>query len=148
MLETREAAEALLTFSRRPGHTVREVVEVDSADPAEFVWLEYLFRFDASHRKHFRPVGDRHLLHCVWELTVEALSDPNFLSHQPGPENRARKKRGGRPVDTDKRLQKRIVEAWDTGRYKRYADLARELGLDEKTVELAIDRDRKPTKQT
>jgi hypothetical protein len=60
-----------------------------------------------------------------------------------GTKPKGKLKRRGRPADTDAKGDKRIFEAWNTGQYKGYADLARELGKTEKEVSLAIDRHRK-----
>jgi len=54
-----------------------------------------------------------------------------------------RKKHRGRPADTDPGADKRIYDAWKSGQYKRYADLAQVLKLREKDVARAIDRHRK-----
>jgi hypothetical protein len=54
------------------------------------------------------------------------------------------RRRPGRPSDTDHARDRRISEAWDTGRYTNLADLAREFGLPgAKAAERAIDRHRK-----
>jgi hypothetical protein len=49
----------------------------------------------------------------------------------------------GRPFDTDRKQDKRIWDAWQTRQYAKYADLARNLGMPEREVEKAIDRERK-----
>ncbi|MBL8800097.1 MAG: hypothetical protein JNM56_39810 [Planctomycetia bacterium] len=55
-----------------------------------------------------------------------------------------RAKRGRKPDPAiDPRQDRRIAEAWDTGRYKDYADLAREKHLTKHDIQLAIDRHRK-----
>jgi hypothetical protein len=51
-------------------------------------------------------------------------------------------KKRGRPKVTDAKQDKRIVDAWATGSYKRYEELARELGLKKVDVGTAIDRHR------
>ena len=51
--------------------------------------------------------------------------------------------RRGRPVDTDPKADKRVYEAWKTGRYNTQADCARELGMEEKQAKDAIERHRK-----
>jgi hypothetical protein len=53
------------------------------------------------------------------------------------------KNKGGRPPDTDRALRKRIVDAWSTGRFAEYKDLARELNVKEIEVRRAIDAARK-----
>jgi hypothetical protein len=54
----------------------------------------------------------------------------------------ARQKRRGRKPGTDPKADRRIADAWRTGSYKEYKDLAREVGMSEREVGLAIDRDR------
>jgi hypothetical protein len=56
--------------------------------------------------------------------------------------NRRRRKRG-RPGDTNTVADERIWNAWRTGRYKAYRELALEFGISERETELAIDRHRK-----
>lgn len=51
--------------------------------------------------------------------------------------------RRGRPVDTDPQADQRIDDAWKSGRYNDYEELARALDLQRRQVELAIDRHRK-----
>ncbi len=60
----------------------------------------------------------------------------NWLSTTPT------KRRGRRPA-TDSRDDQRIVNAWDTGNFRTYADLGRELHLTTSEVRKAIDRHRK-----
>lgn len=56
----------------------------------------------------------------------------------------------GRPADTNPTEDRRIYDAWKTGRLKTYAELAAELRLPERDVRLALDRHKKrlsrPTK--
>ena len=58
---------------------------------------------------------------------------------------RKRRKRG-RPIDTDLKLDKRIFDAWSTGSHRTYAELAKALGIPERDVPPAIDRERKRRK--
>ena len=51
-----------------------------------------------------------------------------------------RKKKGGRPSDTDHDADRRIYEAWKTGQYKTYKELAREKGVKRRTIVLALQR--------
>lgn len=51
--------------------------------------------------------------------------------------------RRGRPQDTDPKADARVFDAWQTGNYKKFADLARELKIERRDVKLAIDRERK-----
>lgn len=57
-------------------------------------------------------------------------------------EPKPKPKRRGREPDTDPKADKRIAEAWGTGRHKTYADLAHELGRPPLDVRRAIDRHR------
>lgn len=69
---------------------------------------------------------------------------PPASQTEPGQSEARRKSKGGRPSDTDKALRKRITEAWATGRFARYEDLARELQVKEIEVRRAVDAARKP----
>ena len=53
------------------------------------------------------------------------------------------KRNRGRPQDTDEAEDKRIYDAWKTGRYRKYADLAAEKAISPPDVKRAIDRHRK-----
>jgi hypothetical protein len=55
-----------------------------------------------------------------------------------------RSQRRGRKPDPsiDPKADKRIADAWTTGAYRKYADLARELGIEQREVSLAIERHR------
>jgi hypothetical protein len=50
-------------------------------------------------------------------------------------------KRGRKP-DTDPMVDKRVADAWGTGRYKTYEECGNALGMTKKDVKRAIDRDR------
>jgi hypothetical protein len=54
-----------------------------------------------------------------------------------------KRKRGPKGPRTDPHEDARIFDAWKSGRFKDYADLARELHLKRRDVELAIDRHEK-----
>jgi hypothetical protein len=54
-----------------------------------------------------------------------------------------KRKSGPKGPRTDPLEDKRIFDAWKTGRYKDYKDLARELHLERRDVKLAIDRHEK-----
>jgi hypothetical protein len=54
----------------------------------------------------------------------------------------AKKRNRGRPVDTDRKDDKRIYEAWKTRQYKTYADCGQALGKPERETYLAIERHR------
>jgi hypothetical protein len=61
-----------------------------------------------------------------------------------GQSRKRRKRTGGRPSDTDHVRDRRIYEAWNSGRHATFVDLARELDLpNAKAAERAIDRHRK-----
>jgi hypothetical protein len=72
-----------------------------------------------------------------------AASDPTSKRRQAREGNRGPHRKRGRPSDTDSKTDERVFQAWNTGRYRAYADLGRELGMDRKKVEKAIDRHRK-----
>jgi hypothetical protein len=72
----------------------------------------------------------------------------------PQPEHRIepstpkqRKRRGGRPRDTDIERDRRIAIAWASRKYRRYIDLEVEMKLKPGEVERAIDRHRKLQKR-
>jgi len=53
------------------------------------------------------------------------------------------KKKRGRPTDTDSHAaDRRIYEAWQTHQYKTHKELAREKGMDERAIMLALHRHR------
>jgi hypothetical protein len=58
----------------------------------------------------------------------------------------SRKSNRGRKPDTDAKADRRIAEAWDSGHYPTYEDLANELGMDKRDIERALDRHRKRSK--
>jgi hypothetical protein len=78
-----------------------------------------------------------------------SLADaPERPSHTPTPgvvpkpqAKRARGRPGGTPK-SDPAKDRRIFDAWSTGRYDGYFQLARELGITRRQVERAIDRER------
>jgi hypothetical protein len=49
----------------------------------------------------------------------------------------------GRPADSDPRADKRIVDAWKSGQYRKHKDLAMALGMRATEVTQALDRHRK-----
>ncbi len=61
----------------------------------------------------------------------------------PGPATNPRKRRGGRPADTDPKRDARIAQAWSTGEYGTYAGLEHAFKLKPGDAERAIDRHRK-----
>jgi hypothetical protein len=58
-----------------------------------------------------------------------------------------KRRKRGRPADTDTKADKRIYEAWKSQRHKTYADLALALGITTRTVKEAIDRHRQRLKR-
>jgi hypothetical protein len=54
-----------------------------------------------------------------------------------------RRPRRGRPADTNQKEDRRVADAWRSGAYATYEDLARALNKTKREVELALDRDRK-----
>jgi hypothetical protein len=58
-------------------------------------------------------------------------------------EAKAKRCKRGRPPDTDPKADKRIWDAWQSGQYKTYGDLARELRISDRAAETGIDRHRK-----
>jgi hypothetical protein len=82
------------------------------------------------------------------ELSLDQVADlfhdrgvPPPDSLFPASSQRGAKKRpGGRPSDTSAKEDRRIAEAWETGRYASYEALAQALGKTKREVSLAIDR--------
>jgi len=70
------------------------------------------------------------------------LGEDDEQAQSPQQNGKARR-RPGRPLDTDPLEDKRIADAWKTDQYRRYADLARELGKSNQAVADAIERERK-----
>jgi hypothetical protein len=66
---------------------------------------------------------------------------PTLATPHEAPPKPTRK--GGRPRDTDADEDRRIAEAWGTGAYAAYSELAAALGKTDRDVELTIDRHRK-----
>ena len=57
-------------------------------------------------------------------------------------------KKFGRPRETNVSEDRRIAEAWETGRYKRHEELGHELGKSKLYVRQALDRHRKRSGKT
>ncbi|HMQ14581.1 MAG TPA: hypothetical protein PKC49_01285 [Phycisphaerae bacterium] len=70
------------------------------------------------------------------------LNAPALLRLLPGARAVSVPKKRGRKPDTDAKADAKIVEAWNTGRYRTHEELARELGIDARYVRLAKDRQR------
>jgi hypothetical protein len=62
----------------------------------------------------------------------------------PSPKKRGRPS----PSEKEKAEDRRIVEAWETGHYRTYRELARELNSKPRLIEMAIDRHRSRKKST
>jgi hypothetical protein len=69
------------------------------------------------------------------------------LPQTPAPPSGKTGKRRGRKKVYDPKADRRLADAWATGQYKRYADLAAEKGMSAKAVELALGRHRKRQRQ-
>jgi hypothetical protein len=67
------------------------------------------------------------------------------LAQPESERNKARQR--GRPPDRDATKDRRVKEAWKTGRYKSYDELSKELGVPRRQVQLAIDAERKRQKR-
>jgi len=81
--------------------------------------------------------------------TIETSRGPSSrTAKMPSPLVPRRRRRGGRPRDTDAKQDKRIADAWQTGRFAGYDDLARELGKTKRDVRMALDRHRKRAGKT
>ncbi len=72
---------------------------------------------------------------------------PSAKTNAANAETEKRRRKRGRPRDTDPKADKRIADAWQSGQHKTYADLARELKKSEREVRAAIDRHRQRLKR-
>jgi hypothetical protein len=87
------------------------------------------------------------------QLESEVVPAQPVAESDPSPRKKGRKKTGrrrGRPISSVETADARIVAAWNSGQYKNYEDLARELKIlnrnnrpDASKVEQALDRHRK-----
>jgi hypothetical protein len=70
------------------------------------------------------------------------LGQPNRKKLNGRGEKKGLKTKGkrGRIPDTDEKRDQRISDVWKAGHFKRYADLAREMNIEEYEVKAAIDR--------
>jgi len=66
----------------------------------------------------------------------------NTSLRRPPATPKPRRRRGGRPSDTDPMEDRRIAEAWETGRYGSLEDLARAFHKTKPEVKRALDRHR------
>jgi hypothetical protein len=102
-------------------------------------------------RKTFAEVRSLPLADALKILDDAAPADDRQeagTKHKPGGKAAGpMSRRPGRPIDTDPDRDRRIAEAWRTGPYRTYDDLARALKMPGgHDVEAAIDRDRKRRK--
>lgn len=85
----------------------------------------------------------------AWNDERRAIGNQNIKSDAPpqttktNGKSKAKKKPKGRPSDTDHDQDRRIWEAWETGRYRTFADLAKEFRMDTDEVKAAKERHRK-----
>jgi hypothetical protein len=63
------------------------------------------------------------------------------VAEEEAPRQRGRRRRG-RKTSTDPQADQAIYDAWATGNYPKYSDLAREIGKSEREVRRAVDRHR------
>jgi hypothetical protein len=65
-----------------------------------------------------------------------------FMDTSEAPTGAPARKRG-RPLDTDLKKDERLFDSWKSGRFKVYADCAKDNGITERDLKLAIDRHEK-----
>jgi hypothetical protein len=115
-------------------------------------------------REPLRQEGWNHLLAELLEFTqlLETAPSTGFISPAPATGERKRPKgnrpekaagissgegkkrrKRGRPVDTDTKADQRIYNAWQSSQYRTFEELARNLGKDGKEIKEAVDRHRK-----
>jgi hypothetical protein len=78
-----------------------------------------------------------------WMIAGLDQAHSNTVNSEQSHVTHTARKRIGRPPDTDRVADRRISEAWKTGRHKSLEGLANAMGVDKRAVELAIDRERK-----
>ncbi|MDG3006083.1 hypothetical protein [Paludisphaera mucosa] len=81
-----------------------------------------------------------------FEFDFSILAEPPPPAPSPKPRQEATvtgPPRRGRPADTDPNMDKRIFDAWRTGRYSTYGGLAVDFDITVNDVRKAIDRRRK-----
>ncbi len=74
---------------------------------------------------------------------IQSQSGGNDVGIPGGTETRKPRTKRGRKPDTDPKEDKRITEAWAAGQYRTFADLERELKLEQGEGKRAVDRHRK-----
>jgi len=149
-------------------HLTRELLRYDGLAPAERAVLRNVWG-DSDYRPPIElPPGENRLraqldeaqfLTPKRELEIADLIqfakrkiipenfDPAAVANSVEPPLAIQKKPRGRPADTDVKEDERIYDAWQTGQYKSYADLANALNKKRREVDLAIDRHEKRIKR-
>lgn len=64
-----------------------------------------------------------------------------------GESTKTKRRKSGRPVDTDTRLDRRIFDAWHSKKYRSHREVGEEFRLTSQAVKRAIDRERKRRKK-
>ena len=78
------------------------------------------------------------------EPSIPGVAPVGSIATEAGPKS---KRRPGRPSDTDHAKDRQIAEAWETGLYAAYSELAKVLGMTPRRVKLSIGRHRKRVKR-
>jgi hypothetical protein len=73
---------------------------------------------------------------------LDAETAETCKSEPAAPTSRKRRRKGGRPPDTDAKEDRRIAQAWKTGNYSSLEDLAKAIGKKKHEVRKALDRHR------
>ena len=94
---------------------------------------------DSLQRQKSFDITEAEIDEAIIELTAIAF---------PRSKSTKKKETRGRPSDTDHDADRRIYEAWKTGQYKTYEDLAREKGVKGRDIELALNRHHKRLKRS
>jgi hypothetical protein len=133
--------EALDTASATPQAGYRRTV-IDLTPQAGYTRtaIDLLRRIQAQHTGDGAKEGDEtaSLPGSQGENTLPLL---NEVAIQGG--EQPKRPGRGRPIDTSPQADAKITEAWETGRYQTYDQLAREKGITKRDVKLSIDRHRK-----
>jgi len=119
--------------------------------PADVVLTDDLFRADVVAGLNRIAAAVEQIAAAAAEQRVTAI--PSLGSNTPADPARQpnlRKKSGRHKgsVRTDLEDDRRIWEAWSSGRYKTHKDLARELHRKVKEIDGALDRERHRRKQS
>lgn len=130
-------AEARFLFDRAD-ETLREFPQRDH--DSRWGSLQVLAHVDAERFL-------RYLRNCCLTLQALVAGDTPTVGPKGKKAERQVKSKRGRKLETDPKEDKRVFEAWQTGRYRKYEDLARELRMTKDQVHNAIDRHRKRAKK-